>query len=75
MTAEISRLEAVGWAMVGLVLVGLAIPWFLWGTADVAYGLPTWVWWHVAWLVLASVTFYAFASRAWGVGVEGVHRG
>lgn len=75
MTAAISRLEGAGWVLAGLVLVALAIPWFLWGAADVAYGLPVWVWWHVGWMVVASVTFYAFASRAWGVGVEVGHRG
>lgn len=75
MTAAVSRLEAIGWAVAGLVLVALAIPWFLWGADVVAYGLPVWVWWHVAWMLVASATFYAFASRAWGLGVEGVHRG
>lgn len=64
-----SRLERVGWAVVFALLVSLSVPWFLWGTDDVAAGLPLWLWWHVAWLVLATVTFAVFADRAWGLWI------
>lgn len=75
MTTKISRAEAVGWAVASVVLAALAIPWFLWGADQVAYGLPIWVWWHAAWMLVASATFYAFTRRAWGLGVEGVQGG
>lgn len=75
MTPAVSRIETVAWIGVGLVLVGLAIPWFLWGVDSVAFGLPIWVWWHVAWMAVAAVSFYAFTRRAWGLGVEGADRG
>ncbi len=59
-----------------LLLVALAVPWFLWDDATVAAGLPVWVWWHVGWMALASVVFYAFTRYGWGVWVEEVdHRG
>ena len=64
------RLAVVGWAVVAVVLVALAIPWFLWGNDTVVYGLPIWLWWHVGWMLLASLVFWLFANRAWGIGVE-----
>ena len=64
------RLEQWGWLAVAFVLCALAIPWFLWGDATVVAGLPLWLWWHVGWMVLASAVFWAFARRAWGVGIE-----
>ncbi|GAB3020014.1 DUF3311 domain-containing protein [Natronobiforma cellulositropha] len=64
------RRELVGWATVGVVLCALAIPWFLWGSSTVVFGLPLWLWWHVGWMVLASAVFWLFARRAWGLGVE-----
>ncbi|SEW14018.1 DUF3311 domain-containing protein [Natrinema salifodinae] len=64
------RNELVVWIAVAVVLTGLAIPWFLWGSATVVAGLPVWLWWHVAWLCLASVVFWCFAQRAWGLGIE-----
>ncbi|WP_425494320.1 DUF3311 domain-containing protein [Natronoglomus mannanivorans] len=53
-----------------MVLVALAIPWFLWGNDTVVAGLPIWLWWHVGWMGLAAVGFWVFATRAWGVGIE-----
>ncbi|MEF8852121.1 MAG: DUF3311 domain-containing protein [Haloarculaceae archaeon] len=67
-----TRLEAVGWGVVAVVLVALAVPWFMWGSDAVVAGLPVWVWWHVGWLCLTSVAFHVFTRRAWGVGVEEV---
>ncbi|QCW03126.1 DUF3311 domain-containing protein [Natrinema pallidum] len=64
------RNEVWGWLVVGLVLAGLAIPWFLWGSATVVAGLPVWLWWHVGWMGLASLVFWLFAQRAWGIGIE-----
>ncbi|MDX1747119.1 MAG: DUF3311 domain-containing protein [Halobacteriales archaeon] len=62
--------EKVLWGVVALVLVALAVPWFMWRDGSVAVGLPVWVWWHVGWMVLAAVVFGLFANRAWGVGIE-----
>ncbi|GGN97933.1 DUF3311 domain-containing protein [Haloarcula pellucida] len=65
--------RTVGWTVVAVVLMALAVPWFLWGSAGVAFGLPVWLWWHIGWMVLASVVFAVFARTDWGLGVEGVH--
>jgi hypothetical protein len=64
------RQRAAGWAAVFTTLVVLSVPWFLWGDATVAFGLPVWLWWHVGWMFVTAVAFAVFASRAWGVGVE-----
>lgn len=66
--------RTAGWTLAALVLIALAVPWFLWGRAIVVYGLPLWLWWHVGWMVLAAAVFRLFATRAWGVGVRGVGR-
>jgi hypothetical protein len=58
------------WSIVALVLVALAVPWFLWGSSSVMAGLPVWVWWHIGWMVLTAGVFYAFTRTAWGLGVE-----
>ncbi|MDG5776429.1 DUF3311 domain-containing protein [Haloarculaceae archaeon H-GB2-1] len=64
------------WAVVALVLTALAIPWFLWRSDAVAFGLPIWLWWHVGWMCLAAAVFAVFARSGWGVFVErGVSRG
>lgn len=60
----------IGWTVVALVLVALAVPWFLWGESGVVAGLPTWVWWHIGWLSLSAGVFAVFTRRAWGVGIE-----
>ena len=65
----VSRTESVAWAGAFVLLAVLAIPWFLWGNASVAAGLPLWVWWHVGWLALTAVAFAVFTDRAWGVWV------
>ncbi|MDJ1432538.1 DUF3311 domain-containing protein [Halostagnicola sp. A-GB9-2] len=65
-----SRAEFVGWGIVGLVLCMFAIPWFLWGTETLVAGLPLWIWWHVGWMLLASLVFWVFTKRAWGIGIE-----
>lgn len=64
------RLEQWGWIGVAIVLGSLAIPWFLWGDATVVAGLPVWLWWHVGWMGLASVVFWLFSRRAWGIGID-----
>ncbi|WEL17693.1 MULTISPECIES: DUF3311 domain-containing protein [unclassified Halorhabdus] len=64
------RTVALFWGVVTLVLSGLAIPWFLWGTDNIVAGLPVWLWWHVGWMFLTSLVFYTFTRHAWGVGVE-----
>jgi hypothetical protein len=68
--ASASRVETVLWAAVLLVVVALSVPWFLWRSSTVAFGLPVWLWWHIGWMVVAAVVFYAFGQRAWGLGVE-----
>ncbi|MFC7019584.1 MULTISPECIES: DUF3311 domain-containing protein [Haloarcula] len=64
--------RTAGWTVVALLLVALAVPWFLWRDATVVFGLPVWLWWHVGWMVLASVVFAVFARTDWGLGVEEV---
>ncbi|WP_226039310.1 DUF3311 domain-containing protein [Natrinema sp. DC36] len=64
------RTELGSWIAVAVVLAGLAVPWFLWGSATVVAGLPVWLWWHVGWMGLTSVVFWIFAQRAWGIGIE-----
>ncbi|WP_049921669.1 DUF3311 domain-containing protein [Halopiger djelfimassiliensis] len=64
------RLESGGWIAVALVLCALAIPWFLWGNGRVVAGFPLWLWWHVGWMGLASLVFWLFTQRAWGIGIE-----
>ncbi|MFC6716590.1 DUF3311 domain-containing protein [Natrialbaceae archaeon GCM10025810] len=64
------RVELASWIAVAVVLCALAIPWFLWGDGTIVAGLPLWLWWHVGWLLLASVVFQVFANRAWGIGIE-----
>jgi hypothetical protein len=66
--------RTAGWAAVALVLMMLAVPWFLWGDTGTAFGLPVWLWWHIGWMGLASVVFAAFARTDWGLGVEEVGR-
>lgn len=58
-------MRAVLWGITFLTLAALSVPWFLWGDATVVAGLPLWLWWHVGWMVLASVVFGAFARRDW----------
>lgn len=55
--------------MVMTTLLALAVPWFLWGVDRVVWGLPLWLWWHVGWLLLASVAFWVFSRRAWGIWI------
>lgn len=66
------RMETVVWALAFTILVVFAVPWFLWGDATVVAGLPVWLWWHIGWMVLAAVVFYAFTRRAWDreMGIE-----
>lgn len=61
---------AVAWGIVFVVLVALAIPWFRWRDATMVAGLPLWLWWHVAWMLLAACAFALFARRDWGLFVE-----
>lgn len=58
------------WPIVAIVLVALAVPWFMWGSSQVVAGLPLWVWWHIGWMVLTAGVFYVFVQTAWGLGVE-----
>ena len=66
----VSKTEKALWGVVALVLVALAVPWFMWRDASVTFGLPVWLWWHVGWMALAAVVFGLFANRAWGIGIE-----
>ena len=65
-----STARIAGWTVVALVLMALAVPWFLWGDAGTAFGLPVWLWWHVGWMGLAAVTFHLFTRGAWDRGME-----
>ncbi|WP_336024251.1 DUF3311 domain-containing protein [Halobellus salinisoli] len=53
------------WIGVFAVLVAFAIPWFLWGDAATVLGLPVWLWWHIGWMVIASLAFALFSRGAW----------
>lgn len=64
-----STVERYGWAVLMAVLLAFAIPWFLWGNSQVIYGLPVWLWWHIGWMIAASVVFWVFTKRAWGLGI------
>lgn len=64
--------RTVTWTAIALVLMALAVPWFLWDNGTVAAGLPVWLWWHVGWMMLASIVFAAFTRTDWGLGVEEV---
>jgi hypothetical protein len=64
------RTESIAWAAVFAVLMALAIPWFLWGSAALVAGLPLWLWWHIGWMLLTAVVFRLFAGRAWGIWIE-----
>lgn len=65
----VSRVERVGWIVVTAVMLVFAIPWFLWGNDRLLVGLPIWLWWHIGWLVLATVVLWVFTHRAWGIGI------
>lgn len=65
-----NRTDVLRWTGAALVLVALAIPWFLWGNDTVVAGLPIWLWWHIGCMGLAGLGFWVFATRAWGVGIE-----
>jgi hypothetical protein len=67
---RMGRLKRAAWLAVALGLCAFAIPWFLWNDATIVAGLPLWLWWHVGWMVLASVVFWLFAEHAWGLGIE-----
>ncbi|WP_254525163.1 DUF3311 domain-containing protein [Natrinema caseinilyticum] len=64
------RTELGLWIAVAVVLAGLAVPWFLWGSGTVVASLPVWLWWHVGWMGLASIVFWVFTRRAWGIGID-----
>ncbi|MFB6281856.1 MAG: DUF3311 domain-containing protein [Haloferacaceae archaeon] len=61
--------RSFAWAAAFLLLAALAVPWFMWGESTTAAGLPTWLWWHVGWMGLAALLFYAFTRDAWGRGM------
>lgn len=64
------NIALLGWAAGAFVLAALTVPWFLWRDSSVVAGLPMWLWWHVGWMCLASISFYAFTRYGWGIGVE-----
>ena len=70
-----SRTRSVAlWGAVFALLVAFAVPWFLWRDARVVAGLPLWLWWHIGWMAVASITFAVFAWTGWNraMGVERV---
>ena len=62
-----NRTESFAWGAILFVLMALAIPWFLWNSSTVVAGFPLWLWWHIGWMVLASLVFAVFTQRGWGV--------
>jgi hypothetical protein len=69
MDSTVSKTERYAWVVVFGVLVAFAVPWFLWGTDRLFVGLPIWLWWHIGWMLLAALSFWTFAQRAWGLGI------
>ncbi len=65
----VSTAERYGWAVLMAALIVFAIPWFLWGDTRIVFGLPIWLWWHIAWMIVAAVAFWLFTKRAWGIGI------
>jgi hypothetical protein len=65
----VSRI-ALAWAASFLLLLAFAVPWFLWRNDALFAGLPVWLWWHVAWMLVTAAVFAAFARRDWGLFVE-----
>ncbi|MFW5911439.1 MAG: DUF3311 domain-containing protein [Halolamina sp.] len=61
------RTDSFVWGAVFALLLALAVPWFLWDVSTVVAGLPVWLWWHVGWMVLASIVFALFTRYGWGV--------
>ena len=58
------------WVAVFAILVAFGIPWFLWGSAATLAGLPAWLWWHIGWMMLATVAFAWFTRGAWDRGMD-----
>lgn len=75
MNSHVSTTEQVGWIVALASLPILAIPWFLWGNDLLVLGLPVWLWWHIGWMILASLVFWLFTRRAWGLGIVTQSRG
>lgn len=69
MNSHVSTTERVGWIVALASLPIFAIPWFLWGSELLMFGLPVWLWWHIGWMFLASLVFWLFTRRAWGLGI------
>jgi hypothetical protein len=67
----VSMIERYLWGSVFVLLIVFSVPWFLWGSSQVIVGLPVWIWWHVGWMVLASLAFWVFSQRAWGLWIKG----
>lgn len=61
--------RTIVWGLAFTVLVALAIPWFLWGSSRLVAGLPIWLWWHVGWMLLATLVFHRFTRRGWGIWI------
>ncbi|MFB6094118.1 MAG: DUF3311 domain-containing protein [Halanaeroarchaeum sp.] len=70
MTEPTPSRRSIGWGVVFALLASLSIPWFLWGSSRVVWGLPIWIWYHVGWMALTSATFAVFARTDWGRFVE-----
>jgi len=68
------RIRTVVWGLTFTVLVVFSVPWFLWGDSRVAAGIPLWLWWHIGWMVVATVVFWQFTRTSWDHYL-GVHNG
>lgn len=64
-----STAEGYGWGVLMGILIAFAIPWFLWGDSRIAFGLPLWLWWHIGWMIVATLVFWLFTRRAWGLWI------
>ena len=61
------RARLAAWIVGFAAFMVMGVPWFLWGSSTVRFGLPLWVWYHVGWLVGAAVVFWAFARWFWRI--------
>lgn len=58
------RSGTLWWVLFGVLSV-FSVPWFWWGDATIVAGLPAWLWWHILWMGLAAIVFWAFTRTAW----------
>jgi len=64
-TMQWKLIQRVRWVVIGVILVGASIPWWLWQDPLRWGPLPVYVWYHIGWMVVVTVVFIHFARRWW----------